>query len=64
MNTIQLLLLGEYRTLKNMGSTDHSARTVAIVTIARRFNITRAHAQMELDAALNYEHATPLLLIA
>lgn len=64
MNAIQLLLLGEYRTLKNLGSTDYGARIVAIVTIARRFNITRAHAQMELDAALNYEHAIPILLIA
>lgn len=63
MNTLQSLLIAEYRMLKAYGSTDYSARDAAVVSIARRFAITRAHAQMELDAALAIEHSTPVLMI-
>lgn len=63
MNTLQQLLLREYHSLRTSGFVNRTARETAIGVVARRFAITRAHAQLELDAALAAEHSTPVLMI-
>lgn len=64
MSTLQLLLMGEYQAQRELGVTAANARTRAVTTMARRFDITRAHAELELDAALKMAHSTPVMLIA
>jgi hypothetical protein len=63
VNTLQQLLLREYHLQRSFGADSRNARETSGAAIARRFAITRAHALMELDAALAAEHSTPVLMI-